>query len=75
MQYRVSDFINMTAGLSENYSKILSNFYGDHEGINMAGFTQLEVNPAPRLKLEVYALNRINLTEYLIKLSRFSEQE
>jgi iron complex outermembrane receptor protein len=43
--------MNITAGVSENYSKILSNFYGDHEGINMAGFTQLEANPVPRLKL------------------------
>ena len=49
--YMFSDFMNITAGLSENYSKILSNFYGDHEGMNIAGFTQLEANPVPRLKL------------------------
>ena len=30
LYYRISDFINLTAGISENYSKILSNFYGDH---------------------------------------------
>jgi outer membrane cobalamin receptor len=51
LYYRLSDFMNLTAGVSENYSKIISNFFGDHEGINMAGFTQLEANPVPRLKL------------------------
>jgi outer membrane receptor protein involved in Fe transport len=49
--YRLSDLINLTAGASENYSKILSNFYGNHEGMNIAGFTQLEANPVPHLKL------------------------
>jgi len=51
LYYRLSDFMSITAGVSENYSKILSNFYGDHEGMNMAGFIQLEANPVPRLKL------------------------
>ncbi|MDO9339098.1 MAG: TonB-dependent receptor [Bacteroidales bacterium] len=51
LYYRLSDFMNITAGVSENYSKILSNFYGDHEGMNLAGFAQLEANPVPRLKL------------------------
>jgi len=48
---KLYDFLNLTAGLSENYSKIISNFYGNHEGLNMAVFTQLEANPAPKLKL------------------------
>jgi iron complex outermembrane receptor protein len=51
LYYKLFDFINFTAGVSENFSKIISNFYGDHEGMNMAGFTQLEANPVPRLKL------------------------
>jgi outer membrane cobalamin receptor len=51
VNYRLSDFMNITAGVSENYSKILSNFYGDHEGINIAGFTQLEATPVQKLKL------------------------
>lgn len=49
--FRISDFINITGGLSENYSKVLSNFHGDHSGLNIAGFTQLEVSPFARLKL------------------------
>jgi len=51
LYYRVSDFINITAGLSENYSKILSNFYGDHEGMNIAGFSQFEIHPFQRMKM------------------------
>ena len=51
LSYRLSDLINITGGLAENYINILSNFYGDHEGNNLAGFTQVEANPIPRLKL------------------------
>ena len=51
MHYNVSDFMNITAGLTENYSKVVSNFYGDHTGLNIAGFTQVELNPLPRIKL------------------------
>jgi outer membrane cobalamin receptor len=50
MHYNVSDFMSITAGLTENYSKVISNFYGDHTGLNIAGFTQLELNPLPRIK-------------------------
>jgi outer membrane cobalamin receptor len=51
MHYRLSDFMNITAGLTENYSKVISNFYGDHNSLNLAGFTQVELNPLPRVKL------------------------
>jgi len=51
LHYRLSDIMNITAGVAENYSKIISNFYGNHEGMNIAGFIQLEANPIPRLKM------------------------
>ena len=51
LHYRQSGFLAITAGLTENYSSVISNFYGNHTGLNIAGFTQLEVNPLPRLKL------------------------
>jgi iron complex outermembrane receptor protein len=51
LYYKLSDLLNFTAGLSENYINIVSAFYGGHDGINIAGFTQLEANPVPRLKL------------------------
>jgi iron complex outermembrane receptor protein len=49
--YRISDLMSVTAGISENWSTIISNFYGDHEGINLAGFAQLELKPLGRLKI------------------------
>jgi outer membrane cobalamin receptor len=51
LYYKLSDFMNITTGLSENYTRIVSNFYGDHKGINIAGFAQLEAMPVPRLKM------------------------
>ena len=49
--YRISDHFSLTAGLSENWSNIISNFFGDHRGLNIAGFTQLEARPVSRLKI------------------------
>ncbi|MBK7626367.1 MAG: TonB-dependent receptor [Bacteroidales bacterium] len=49
--YKLSELLNLTLGASENYIKVLSNFYGNHEGINLAGFSQIEANPLPRLKI------------------------
>ena len=43
-------FRTLQPELSENYSKVISNFYGNHEGINLAGFTQLEANPVPKIE-------------------------
>ena len=64
--YRVTDIISLTAGLSGYYSIITSAFFGDHNGRNIAGFTQVELRPVPRLKLvagirlEQNALDGIN---------------
>jgi outer membrane cobalamin receptor len=49
--YKLFDFMSFTAGLSDNYSRIVSNFFSDHKGINLAGFTQLDIRPVPRLKI------------------------
>ena len=49
--FRISDLLSITAGAAETYSNVRSNFYGDHEGMNFAGFSQFEVNPFHRLKL------------------------
>ena len=51
LHYKPANFINITPGISENMSKVLSNFYGNHKGLNLALFTQVEVQPVPRLKL------------------------
>jgi iron complex outermembrane receptor protein len=61
--YRLHEIVDLTAGLSENYSVVKSNFFGDHSGFNMAAFTQVEVRPLDRLKavagvrLENYSLD------------------
>jgi outer membrane cobalamin receptor len=48
--HRFSDYLDLTAGATENYNKVNSNFFGDHHGLNIAGFGQLEMRPFPRLK-------------------------
>jgi outer membrane cobalamin receptor len=48
--YRLFEFMDITAGLSENFSSINSNFFQDHTAFNIAGFTQFEVRPVNRLK-------------------------
>ena len=64
--YRLHDIVDLTAGLSENYSVVKSNFFGDHSGFNIAAFAQVEVRPVDRLKavagvrLEDYSLDGSN---------------
>ncbi len=64
--YKLLDILDLTAGISENYSKVNSNFFGDHSGFNIAGFTQFEIRPLYRLKavvglrIENYSLDGIN---------------
>jgi len=49
--YKLSDLVSITAGASETWNKINSNFFGDHNGINIAAFGQAEMKPSERLKL------------------------
>ncbi len=51
IDYKISDNVNVTSGLAENASRIISNFYGNHNGLNTAFFTQLALDPLPRLKM------------------------
>ncbi len=48
--FKVHELVNITAGVAENYINVTSNFFGDHSGLNIAGFAQLEVAPVQRLK-------------------------
>jgi outer membrane receptor protein involved in Fe transport len=48
---RVSEKIDITGGVSETWYKVTSNFFGDHNSINLAFFTQAEYRPVPRLKI------------------------
>jgi outer membrane receptor protein involved in Fe transport len=64
--YYLADFIDITGGLSENFSSVKSNFFGDHNALNLACFTQAEVKPFERLKavagvrVESYSLDSIH---------------
>lgn len=49
--YGFSDYISMTAGLAQTSGLIRSNFYGDHRGLNLAGFAQAELRLLSRLKV------------------------
>jgi len=51
MNYRFAEYFGMTAGLSETFSSVVSNFYGDHNGMNLAAFSQIEASPVRSLKL------------------------
>ncbi len=42
--------ISLNAGISENYSWIESNFYGNHNSLNVGVFGQLDISVTPRLK-------------------------
>jgi iron complex outermembrane receptor protein len=48
--HRVSKNIDLTAGLSENFSLVNSNMYLDHRGWNLAGYSQLEVRPVKSIR-------------------------
>jgi iron complex outermembrane receptor protein len=64
--YRLADFIDINGGLSENYSIIKSNFYGDHDALNLASFVQAEARPIEKLKavagvrVESYSLDNVH---------------
>lgn len=47
---KLNRFMDMTAGLAENYNVVISNMYDDHKGLNLAGYSQLEIRPLKKLK-------------------------
>lgn len=48
---KVSEIVSLNAGLSENFSLIVSNFYGNHTAFNAGAFAQVDLSLANRLKL------------------------
>ncbi|MCF8377957.1 MAG: TonB-dependent receptor [Bacteroidales bacterium] len=51
LQHKLSHFATMNIGFSENYSEVLSNFYGDHQTLNLAGFSQFDMEVKKNVKL------------------------
>ncbi len=64
--YKLYDFLNLTSGITENYSLVNSNFFGDHTSLNIAGFSQFEfrlfngLNAVAGLRVESFSLDGIN---------------
>jgi len=50
MWHKIASYMDITAGLSENYSLVNSNMYKDHRGLNLAGYSQFEIRPVKMLK-------------------------
>jgi outer membrane receptor protein involved in Fe transport len=48
---RLSDIITLNTGISENFSRINSEFYGDHKAFSLGAFAQLDIEPVSRLKI------------------------
>lgn len=48
--YNLFRFADITGGLSENYSKVNSNFFGDHNSLNLAIYAQTEIKPFEKFK-------------------------
>ncbi len=48
---KLSDVITLNTGLSENYSRVNSRFYGDHRSFNAGAFGQLDMSLTDKLKI------------------------
>ena len=50
LRYNLANWLSLTAGLAEFNSRVTSNFFGDHNGLNIAGYSQFEIKPVKRLE-------------------------
>lgn len=48
---KISEHINLNTGLVQQSSHIRSNFYGDHESMNLGAYVQSDFSPFERLKM------------------------
>ena len=49
--YKFKEKLDFIIGASQLYSRIISNFYGNHNSLNIAGYSQLNYQPLNKLKL------------------------
>ncbi len=49
--YKVNSFLSLNTGILQKTSMVWSEFYGDHEALNLAAYMQADVSPLERLKL------------------------
>ncbi len=50
-KYDISSLVRINSGIMENYSRINSEFHGDHRSLNLAGFIQTDLMPVEGLKI------------------------
>lgn len=48
---KLSDIFALNLGLTENYSLVNSEFYGDHQAFNLGTYAQMDINPSEQLKI------------------------
>ena len=69
-----SPILDLNFGITENYSHIISEFYGNHNSLNLAAYTQADIKPVARLKIVAgvrFEYNSLNgITDRLVPLFR-----
>ncbi len=48
---QLTEWVNLISGFSGNFTRVVSRFYGNHDGMNSGVYTQAEILPAEGLKL------------------------
>ncbi len=51
LRYSFTSSVDMNFGIVENYSRISSPFYGDHDALNLAGYIQADISLTERIKI------------------------
>jgi iron complex outermembrane receptor protein len=49
--YEVNPYLSLNSGILQKSTRVWSQFYGDHEALNLAAYMQADVSPLERLKL------------------------
>jgi len=49
--FKVNPILSLNTGVLQKTSRVWSEFYGDHEALNLAAYMQADVSPLERLKL------------------------
>lgn len=49
--YSINSLLNINAGLHQQTTRVQSEFYGDHDALNLAAYLQGDVSPVEKLKL------------------------
>lgn len=59
---RINSKLRLSAGSSQQYSSIISNFYGNHRGFNISAFSQIDYTFSKRLS----GISGLRIEQYLL---------